>query len=143
MQGDEPVVVQLSDRHVQPPGVADPHDGFDTNPMNSPRRRPVRASTSTHTRVNRSGLGPGRPEQLGRGRVVEEPGQRLVLDGDVPGEDRTRTGASGWSHSMSRSKKFRRTMRPSRTLLPVQRPAPGRGTLPQVELEGFDVGPGD
>ncbi len=81
MQRDVAVVVQLADGDSQPVGGADLHDGVDGE-----RHQFALAQSGACEQLDGQAgegvrVGSGRAQQLGRGGVIEEAGQRLVGDG--------------------------------------------------------------
>ena len=94
VQRDVAVVVELAERDPQPVGGADLHDGIDGEVeeltlAQTGAGQELDGEADKWVRVSASG-----DQQLGGRRIIEESGQRLVLDGKVTGESGTRAGAS-------------------------------------------------
>ena len=103
VQGDVAVVVQFADRDPQPVGGADLHDGVDGE-VDELALAHAGAGEELDDETDQGvGVGASSDEQLRRGGVVEEPGQRVVLDRSW-GKSGALAGASVTPHSMSRWK---------------------------------------
>ena len=88
VQGDVAVVVQFADRDPQPVGGADLHDGVDGE-VDELALAHAGAGEELDDETDQGvGVGASSDEQLRRGGIVEEPGQRVVLDRQVVGEER-------------------------------------------------------
>jgi integrase len=86
MQRNVAVVAQLAQRHMQPVGGADLHHGIDCE-IEEFTLAQAGAGQEFHTQAHeRVGIGAGGLQQFGERGVIEEAGQRLVADGQVPGE---------------------------------------------------------
>ncbi len=82
------VLVELADRHVEPVGVADEHDGVGGQGRVLPDPQPgaqeeLDGDSDEHPAVGLRGA-----QQLGRGRVVQGLGQGVLLAGHVTEEHR-------------------------------------------------------
>jgi integrase len=92
VQRDIAVGAQLAERHVQPVGGADLHDGVDGK-VEELAFAQAGAGQELHGQADeRVGVGAGSLQQLGERAVVQEPGQRLVAQRQVAGEDQHRGG---------------------------------------------------
>ena len=92
VQRDIAVGAQLAERHVQPVGGADLHDGVDGKVQELAFAQ-AGAGQELHGQADeRVGVGAGGLQQLGERAVVQEPGQRLVAQRQVAGEDQHRGG---------------------------------------------------
>ena len=80
MQRDVAVVAQLADRHVQPVGGADLHDGIGGEVEELALAQPGAGEKLDGESDERVGVGTGGLQQFGERGVVEEPGQRLIPD---------------------------------------------------------------
>ena len=86
MQGNVAVGAQLAQRHVQPVGGADLHDGVDGE-VEEFAFAQAGAGQELHAQADeRVGVGAGGLQQFGERAVVEEAGQRLVAQRQVAGE---------------------------------------------------------
>ena len=95
VQRQVPVVVQLADRDVEPVSGADEHDRVggkrgELADAQSGAQQHLHHDADQHPRFGLSGA-----QQLGRGGVVEGFGQRVVLAGQVAGDDRHPVGCVG------------------------------------------------
>ena len=95
VQRNVAVVVQLADRDPQPVGGADLHDRVDGKLSSSPRRMPVRASSSTINRDNGSGSARVARRSLAAAASSRKRGRGLSMIGRSPGNISGRTGAFG------------------------------------------------
>jgi hypothetical protein len=86
VERDVAVVVELADRDAQPVGRADLHDCVGGQAEQFAAADAGAGQQFDDEPGERVGIGAGNAQQPGCGSVVEEPGQRLVDDGQVPGE---------------------------------------------------------
>ena len=88
VQRDVAVVVEFADRDPQPVGGADLDDGVGGEAEEFAFAHAGAGQDLDREPAERVGQLPGGGHELRGGGVVEEPGQRFVLDGPVGGEDR-------------------------------------------------------
>ena len=87
VQRDIAVGAEFAERHVQPVGGADLHDRIDGEVQEFAFAQ-AGAGQELHGQADeRVGVGAGGLQQLGERAVVQEPGQRLVAERQVAGED--------------------------------------------------------
>ena len=139
VQRDVTVGAQLAERHVEPVGGADLHDGVDGEVEELAFAQPG-AGQELHGQADeRVGVGAGGLQQLGERAVVEEAGQRLVAERQVAGEHQHRGGdvvAVPLGEPLEAGAQGAEVLGEAD---PGQFPAAGRWPGGQVQLVGLDV----
>jgi len=139
VQRDVAVGAELAERHVQPVGGADLHDGVDGE-VEELAFAQAGAGQELHGQADeRVGVGAGGLQQLGERAVVQEPGQRLVAERQVAGEDQHRGGHVA---AVPLGEPFEAGAQGAEVLGeadPGQFPAAGRWPAGQVQFVGLDV----
>ena len=140
VQRDIAVGAELAERHVEPVGGADLHDGVDGE-VEELAFAQAGAGQEFHGQADeRVGVGAGGLQQLGERAVVQEPGQRLVAQRQVAGEhqDRRRdVAAVPFGQPLEAGAQRAEVLGEAD---PRQFPAAGRWPGGQVQFVGLDMG---
>ena len=139
VQRDVAVGAELAERHVEPVGGADLHDGVDGE-VEELAFAQAGAGQEFHGQADeRVGVGAGGLQQLGERAVVQEAGQRLVAQRQVAGEHQHRGGDVA---AVPLGEPLEAGAQGAEVLGEAdlgQFPAAGRWPAGQVQLVGLDV----
>ena len=142
--------MELADRDAQPVAGPDLDDGVGGEIQELADAQPSAGQELDGEADERVLVGPRRDEQLGEGRVIDEPGQRPGLDRRVVGDDQLADRRVGRVLFLEPIEQVLQHQQPAvhgalgerrGAVTAGPRPAPGRRAGGEVEREGLDVLP--
>lgn len=139
VQRDAAVVVQLAEGDFEPVSGADADNCVDGEGHELAFAQPGAGQQLDHQAHEGAGIGSGRPQQLGRGGIVDEPGWGLVGNGQVTGEDQRPVGGVGVTPFGHPLEEAAQREQPSPDGMTVQHSAAEPGPLGKPGLVSLDV----